>query len=105
MRNRYGVSASQQENEFHRPYHHGAYLGAPVSSRYRGRGFACILRRADSLHQLSFKSFAFGADVVGLAEQNPDWEKLKDIDVLNAEFVENKQYIFNKIHLLTKQNF
>ena len=37
--------------------------------------------------------FTYGADVVGLAGQNPDWEKWKDIDVLNAEFVESGKSI------------
>ena len=37
--------------------------------------------------------FTYGADVVGLAEQNPDGEKWKDIDVLNAEFVEKGKNI------------
>ena len=27
MRNRYRLSAPQQENEFYRPYHHGADMG------------------------------------------------------------------------------
>ena len=36
MRNRYGVPAPQQENEFHRSYHHGAYLGASLPARHRG---------------------------------------------------------------------
>ena len=35
MRNRYRLSAPQQENEFYRPYHHGADMGTPVPARYR----------------------------------------------------------------------
>ncbi len=34
MRIRYRLSAPQQENEFYRPYHHGAHMGTPVPARY-----------------------------------------------------------------------
>lgn len=57
-----------------------------------------ILHPIEKIDHLTYgamieRLFTYGADVVGLAEQNPDWEKWKDIDVLNAEFVESGKSI------------
>lgn len=57
-----------------------------------------ILHPIEKIDHLTYgvmidRLFTYGADVVGLAEQNPDGEKWKDIDVLNAEFVEKGKNI------------
>lgn len=57
-----------------------------------------ILHPIEKIDHLTYgamieRLFTYGADVVGLVEQNPDWEKWKDIDVLNAEFVESGKSI------------
>ena len=57
-----------------------------------------ILHPIEKIDHLTYgamieRLFTYGADVVGLAEQNPDWEKWKDIDVLNAELVEKGKHI------------
>ena len=57
-----------------------------------------ILHPIEKIDHLTYgamieRLFTYGADVVGLAEQNPDWEKWKDIDVLNAELVEKGKSI------------
>ena len=57
-----------------------------------------ILHPIEKIDHLTYgamieRLFTYGADVVGLAELNPDWEKWKDIDVLNTEFVEKGKNI------------
>lgn len=57
-----------------------------------------ILHPIEKIDHLTYgamieRLFTYGADVVGLAEQNLDGEKWKDIDVLNAEFVEKGKNI------------
>lgn len=57
-----------------------------------------ILHPIEKIDHLTYgamieRLFTYGSDVVGLAEQNPDWEKWKDIDVLNAELVEKGKSI------------
>lgn len=57
-----------------------------------------ILHPIEKIYHLTYgamieRLFTYGADVVGLAEQNLDGEKWKDIDVLNAEFVEKGKNI------------
>ena len=57
-----------------------------------------ILHPIEKIDHLTYgamieRLFTYGADIVGLAELNPDWEKWKDIDVLNAEFVEKGKNI------------
>lgn len=57
-----------------------------------------ILHPIEKIDHLTYgamieRLFTYGADVVGLAEQNPGWEKWKDIDVLNAELVEKGKSI------------
>lgn len=57
-----------------------------------------ILHPIEKIDHLTYgamieRLFTYGADVVGLAEQNPDGEKWKDIDVLNTEFVEKGKNI------------
>lgn len=57
-----------------------------------------ILHPIEKIDHLTYgamieRLFNYGSDVVGLAGQNPDWEKWKDIDVLNAEFVESGKSI------------